>query len=254
MPNQSRPQASAASWRVAAVVVTVLANVAVVWLAVDRTLSTSPAAPSGAALSRPAATSEPATSAPGTADSSPEEPTTKDGSPVDVLVDVTPGASGFVDMIEQVRPNAAVSWLDLQTPPSLGGDLGRPRVLGLAVMIDGTRASVTPASRGRWRIPLPHGASEVILSYRLTDVTERRSAAPEGRVLLQVRPLTTASAATATAVLRIVGVTVHNLVCPDRPLADQLCGRVDGDQWQTAPVPMDESTVVAQIDLPTTGA
>jgi hypothetical protein len=55
---------------------------------------------------------------------------------------------------------------------------------------------------------------------------------------------------TATAVIEIDGARVRNLVCPDLPLADQLCGRRWGDGWRTAPMANKDASVVAQIDLP----
>ncbi len=257
MKIQSRLTAVPAPWRAAAIALTVLVNIAVLWVAVDSTRSTPPVDPSrsGVTVSPPGTEdAAPEASAPedSPAEPAPEEDLPVDELPVDVLVTVTPTPSGMLDVIEEVRPTAANRRLVLRPPPSLGANARPALVLGLAVVVDGTRATVAPASQGRWRIPLPEGASDVVLSYRLSGVTERRRAAPDGRVLLQLRPLTMASEATPTAVIEIAGASVHNLVCPDRPLADQLCARPDGDRWRTAPVPMDESTVVAQIDLPTT--
>ncbi|MEO5854259.1 MAG: hypothetical protein ABIQ15_17265 [Nocardioides sp.] len=245
MDTEARTTGVPTHWRAVAVAAAVAVNLGVFWFAIDNTLSTPP---SGSGPS-----TEPTSRASGP--SSPRA-TGKDEAPVPADIDVavlltaTPDARGILDVVERVSPGAPFRQLLLRSPPALAEADVTPKVLGLTLVADGRPVQVPAAPTREWLVVLPQPADTVVLRYRLGGVIVRNSAAPEGRALLQVRPLTSAAMSSSTAAVEILGVTVHNLVCPDRPLADQLCGRPDGNRWRTATVPNGEATVVAQIDLP----
>jgi hypothetical protein len=165
---------------------------------------------------------------------------------------VTPRASGTVSVVERVRAGDRLRLLTLRPPPSGPDDNLRPQILGLRIEVRGKPLRKQPptALTGSWLAALPSPARDIVLRYDLAGVTRRSRPAPDPRALLTLRPLTSTDLGDSTTVVEIAGVVVHNLVCPDLPVADQLCGRQEGDRWRTAGVPTDQSTVVAQIDLP----
>lgn len=174
----------------------------------------------------------------------------------DVLLQVSPQADGVLEVIERVRTGEPIGTLMVAPPPPQ--DTLRPVVVELSVEVDGESITIpAPEDRkGPWEIQLPQMATEVVLRYVLDGATERSRPALDTRALLVVRPLTAESAegmaeTASTSVIEINGVVVHNLVCSDRPMDDQLCARQEGGRlWRTAAVPSVDSTVVAQVDLP----
>jgi hypothetical protein len=75
-------------------------------------------------------------------------------------------------------------------------------------------------------------------------------------VLILLPPVTRPDPALGdpAVVVEVIGGTVRNLVCPDLPVSDQLCGRQRGTVWSTTTLPLSRSSVVAQMDLPQPGA
>jgi hypothetical protein len=53
--------------------------------------------------------------------------------------------------------------------------------------------------------------------------------------------------------VEVVGGNIRNLVCPNLPVSDQLCGRQNGRVWSTTTIPLSRSLAVAQVDLPQPG-
>ena len=93
------------------------------------------------------------------------------------------------------------------------------------------------------------------MRYRVEGSTDRSQPAPVGRalVLLPRHPLRP-RCRRPSVVVEVIGGTVRNLVCPDLPVSDQLCGRQRGAVWSTTPLPLSRASVVAQMDLPQPGA
>jgi hypothetical protein len=252
--TESRTDELPTRWRAIVVTAALAVNVVVFWVAVHGTLSegspeTAASAPSSRTRLAPAPTTEAGPSEDPT--SSPDA--TPDAAPdaeAAVLVTATPDPTGILEVEERVRPSDPVSQLVLQLPPTLPEGGETPQVLGLTLSADGKPVAVPATPRRDYLVVLPAPASDIVLRYRLAGVVEVDPQAPAGRALVQLRPLTSASMATSTAVVEIAGVRVRNLVCPDRPLAERLCARRVGDVWRTAPLPNGEATVLAQIDLP----
>ena len=240
MDTQSRTDEPPTRWRGVAVAAAVAVNVVVFWLAVHGTLSVgSPDTKATATSSPSAVVTTPTTEARPSEDPT-ISPDAGPGAEAAVLVTATPDPSGILQVVERVRPPDPVSQLVLQHPPALseGGDT--PRVLGLTLYADGSPVAVPATPRRDYLVVLPSPASSIVLRYRLAGVVAVDPEAPEGRALVQLRPLTSSSMATSTAVVEITGVRVRNLVCPDRPVAERLCARQVGDVWRTAPLPNGE--------------
>ncbi|WP_426244236.1 hypothetical protein [Nocardioides sp. LHG3406-4] len=169
-------------------------------------------------------------------------------------VEVVPLASGDVNVTEVLRTSKPLLALELRLPPSTSSrPLGTaPRVLDLELDAGDVRMSVPPAgAAGPWEVRLPEPSVVVTLTYRLVGATTHSAAAAKRRVLVHVRPLASAAGPPdASVVMEIRDVSVHNIVCPDLPVEEQLCGREDGGLWRTTTIPAAQSTVVTQIDLP----
>ena len=93
------------------------------------------------------------------------------------------------------------------------------------------------------------------MRYRLQGEADRSQPAPVGRVLIALPPITVADTQIGdpVVVVEVLGGNVRNLVCPDLPVSDQLCGRQNGRVWSTTTIPLSRSLVVAQVDLPQPG-
>ena len=234
MDGQSRLVGEPVVWRVAAVVTVLAINVAVLWVVLDRDTASAPTEPGTLSSDRAGS------------------PLARPSREADVIVTVTPSTSRTLTVVERVRASPPVRRL-LLSPPSASTREPAPRVLDLVILADGETVAVPGPAGGRWLVALPRRTASVVLSYRLEGAVERRPSAPDQRAMLHLSPLASPAAADASVVLEIEGVTVRNLVCPDRPLPDQLCGRADGDRWRTSPLPVGEATVIAQVDLPTAG-
>jgi len=242
MDGQSRLAGEPVVWRVAAVLAVLAINVAVLWVVVFRDTASPPTEPTNLPTGARMVDQPPS----GSAGSFPERVPPE----ADVMVTVTPSTSRTLTVVERVRAAPRVRRL-LLSPPSASTREPAPRVLDLAILADGETVAVPGPAGGRWLVALPRRTASVVLSYRLEGAVERRPSAPDQRAMLHLSPLASPAAADASVVLEIQGVTVRNLVCPDRPLPDQLCGRSDGDRWRTSPLPVGEATVIAQVDLPT---
>lgn len=171
-----------------------------------------------------------------------------------VRVDIAPQASGDVRVTEVVSSPTPLARLDIRLPPpSFSRAFSvTTRVIDLEVAVGDRRIPASfPAARGRTTIKLPVPSTEVRLTYVLLGATKQRRAAPEGRAQVQVRPLTyRLGAGDGLVTTTVDDVVVHNLVCPDLPVDEQLCGRESATGWETTPLPVRSSTVLAQVDLP----
>lgn len=178
----------------------------------------------------------------------PRPPTGRDDS---LVVVVRPGAGGDVQVVERLTTASRTVTLTLATPP--GGPDGSDPAQVTGLRVDGRRvAAAPPGRRGEWQVPLEGRTDRARLTYTLEGATTRRASAPPGRALVRVRPLASAQLdPEVDVVVRVEGVVVRNLVCPDLPADRQLCGRRDGAGWRTGPLPAGRSTVLAQVDLPT---
>lgn len=222
-----------------ALVVGLLANIVVVWVAIDKFSPVSPLTSSSRTVSEE----------PTAGDRDDTGPATESTS---LLMTVTPRASGMIDVVERVRTSTPVRQFLLRPPPGSLGNGRRPLILDLTVEVDGRPVRQLPPATptGATLVVLRGATQEVVLRYRVGGVAKQRRPSPDTRALVTLRPLTLSAVGSSAATVEIVGVVVHNLVCPDRPPEDQLCGRNEGGRWRTVPLPVLESTVVAQVDLP----
>jgi hypothetical protein len=172
-----------------------------------------------------------------------------------------PAADGTLEVVERVRLERAVSALLLAPPrPRGGGAAGaNPTITGFQAQAGGlvvTDAPASPLPADGERIELPVPATDITMRYRLEGSTDRSQPAPVGRVLVLLPPVTRSDPALGDppVVVEVVGGTVRNLVCPDLPVSDQLCGRQRGAVWSTTTLPLSRASVVAQMDLPQPGA
>ncbi|WP_248582103.1 hypothetical protein [Nocardioides sp. InS609-2] len=168
-------------------------------------------------------------------------------SALSLMITVRP--SGAITAVETMRIDAPIASLRLTLPPAARPQGTQPSVVDLTV--NGVAIEPRQTVSGRWTVALPRRTRSVTLTYRLIGVTSHRASAPPGRALLQVRPLTFDEAETdVPVVVRVRGAVVLNMVCPDLPITDQLCGRETDGGWATTPISAGDSTVVAQVDLP----
>lgn len=171
------------------------------------------------------------------------------------------GTDGSLEVVERVRTAVSVTVLPLRPPRSTSapGTSGvTPTVVGLQAEAGGAVVSDVPTSplpATGARLTLPSAAKDIVMRYRLESGADRSQPAPVGRVLIALSPITAADASLRTlkAVVEVVGGSVRNLVCPDLPVSDQLCGRQHGTIWSTTAIPLATSAVVAQVDLPQPG-
>lgn len=89
------------------------------------------------------------------------------------------------------------------------------------------------------------------LRYRLDAAAVRSSPAPAGRVLVRLAPLTSDA---SPVLIDVVSEGVRNLVCPELPAKDQVCGTRRGKTWTAGPLSAEYAVVVAQLDLPDPGS
>lgn len=171
-----------------------------------------------------------------------------------------PDATGDLEVLEQVRLAAPVRRLRLEPLHASGSGVSAatPTVTGFQATADGAVVSGAPASpmprSGEW-LQLPAPATDISMRYRVEGAASRSQPAPAGRALVVLPPLTAASPeiGATMVVVEVVGTHVRNLVCPDLPAAEQLCGRQQGAVWTTTAFPLGRSVVVAQVDLPAPG-
>ena len=222
------------------------------------TLGVTPSATATSTSSAPASTPAP-TPAPTPADAA---ATTGPGlTEPGIHVVAAPGVDGTLEVVERVKLGTPVSALLLAPPrPRGGGAAGaNPTITGFQAQAGGLVVTDTPASplptEGE-RIELPGPATDITMRYRLEGGSDRSQPAPVGRVLVLLPPITRSDPAVGdpSVVVEVIGGTVRNLVCPDLPVSDQLCGRQRGAVWSTTTLPLSRASVVAQLDLPQPGA
>lgn len=171
-----------------------------------------------------------------------------------------PDAAGDLEVVERVRLAAPVRRLRLAPLHASGSGVSAasPTVTAFQATADGAVVPGAPSSpmprSGEW-LQLPAPATDISMRYRVEGGASRSQPAPAGRALVVLPPLTTASAEVGglMVVVEVVGTQVRNLVCPDLPAAEQLCGRQVGAVWTTTALPLGRSGVVAQVDLPAPG-
>jgi hypothetical protein len=174
---------------------------------------------------------------------------------VGVHLAAEPYAIGDLEVAEQVRFALPVRTLTLSPPSGLAeADAGdeEPQVTQLQVEINGQPVALPRTSMVQipMRIELDEPTTEVTLRYRLVAAAVRSSPAPAGRVLVRLAPLTSDA---SPVLVDLVGEGVRNLVCPDLPAKDQVCGSQRGNVWTAGPLPAEIAAVVAQLDLPSPG-
>lgn len=248
--DSSRTDEKPIRWRGFAIAAAVAVNLVVVWFAVHGALSSEPAGTTTVIPSSPTDTASSPTTGSRPSDAATPEPGADLGVEAAVLVTATPDSEGFVDVIERVRPANPIRQLTLEPPPASSPNDDPPQVLALTLYADGKQVDVPATTSRDYLVLLPVPATSIVLHYRLSGVISRDPDAVEGRALVQLRPLTSSSMETATAVIAISGARVRNLVCPDLPVADRLCARQRADGWRTASMENKDATVIAQIDLP----
>jgi hypothetical protein len=171
-----------------------------------------------------------------------------------------PDAVGNLEVVERIKLSTPVVGLSIATPRASGSGVTgtNPTISGFQAQADGLLVTATPESPipagGDW-LELPGPATDISMRYRLEGAVGRSHPAPVGRVLIVLPPITAADPKLGDppVVVEVVGGSIHNLVCPDLAVTDQLCGRQDGPVWSTTAIPLSRSTVIAQVDLPQPG-
>ena len=169
-------------------------------------------------------------------------------------------ADGSLEVLERIKLSARVSGVTVALPHPTGSGVAgvTPSIDGFQAQADGDVVTDMPASplpAGGDRIDFPTPASDISMRYRLQGEADRSQPAPVGRVLIALPPITVADTQIGdpVVVVEVLGGNVRNLVCPDLPVSDHLCGRQNGRVWSTTTIPLSRSLVVAQVDLPQPG-
>jgi hypothetical protein len=169
-------------------------------------------------------------------------------------------ADGSLEVLERIKLIAPVSGLSVALPQATGSGVAgaTPSITGFQAQADGDVVTDMPASplpAGGDRLDFPGPASDISMRYRLEGGADRSQPAPVGRVLIVLPPITAADPRLGDpgVVVEVVGGNIRNLVCPNLPVSDQLCGRQNGRVWSTTTIPLSRSLVVAQVDLPQPG-
>lgn len=177
-----------------------------------------------------------------------------------VHVVAQPASDGSLEVVEHVKVSTPVSSLPIAMPHTTSSGLAgaTPSITGFQAQADGlvvTDMPASPLTTAGDRLQLPSAASEISMRYRLEGGLDRSQPAPVGRVLMILPPITATdpSLGDPAVVVEVVGANVRNLVCPNLPVSDQLCGRQNGRVWSTTAIPLSRSVVVAQVDLPQPG-
>ncbi len=172
-----------------------------------------------------------------------------------------PAVDGSLEVLERLKLATPVSTL-LIAPPRPRGTASAgttPVISGFQAQAGGlvvTDAPTSPLPADGERIELPAPATDITMRYRLEGGADRSHPAPVGRGRVRPPPVTRSAPGRGdpAVVVEVIGGTVRNLVCPDLPVSDQLCGRQRGAVWSTTNLPLSRSSVVAQMDLPQPGA
>ncbi|MEP6649325.1 MAG: hypothetical protein ABJA74_05355 [Lapillicoccus sp.] len=176
-----------------------------------------------------------------------------------VHVVAQPDAFGGVEVVERVRVNTPIAGLMIALPHASGPGVAgtKPTMTGFQAQADGavvTDMLTSPLPAGGDQLDFPSPATDITMRYRLEGGSDRSQPAPVGRVLIVLPPVTADLGLSGSpVVVEVVGGNIRNLVCPDLPVSDQLCGRQQGRVWTTTAVPLGRSVVVAQVDLPQPG-
>jgi len=171
-----------------------------------------------------------------------------------------PNADGSLEVVEQIKLRTPVGGLSVALPHASASGMAGANITikGFQAQADGLVVTDTPASplpAGGDRLDLPSPATDISMRYRLEGDVDRSHPAPVGRVLMVLPPITAAdlNLGDPLVVVEVVGGSIRNLVCPNLPVSDQLCGRQHGRVWSTTAIPLSSSLVIAQVDLPPPG-
>jgi hypothetical protein len=167
-----------------------------------------------------------------------------------IYVSVAVTSVGDLEVVERARFGEALLEVSLAPPPALTDAGGTPRLADVQVSADGEPVPVPGTIEEAVEVALAGPATRIELRYRVVGAVARSEPATPGRATLSLRPALAATLASSRAVVEVHGAEVHNLVCVDRPRADQLCGVDRGDGWRTRRLPTASSAVVALVDLP----
>jgi hypothetical protein len=169
-------------------------------------------------------------------------------------------SDGSLEVLERIRLSAPVSGLSIALPQATGSGVtgATPSISGFQAQANGEVVTDVPASplpAGGDRLTFPGPATDISMRYRLEGGADRSQPAPVGRVLIVLPPITAADPQLGDlgVVVEVVGGNIRNLVCPNLPVSDQLCGRQNGRVWSTTTIPLSRSLSVAQVDLPQPG-
>lgn len=164
-------------------------------------------------------------------------------------------SNGTLEVLERIRLAKPVFTLTLRAPQPVVSALAgtHPTVANLQAQV-GPRPIPVPAptstgSDGSLELRLTTPRTRVWLRYQLTDATVHTQPSPQGRVLATIGPISAAGLGSTPVSVQVGGAL--NLVCPQLPASEQVCGATHPMLLSAGPVPADESTMVAQIDLPT---
>lgn len=167
---------------------------------------------------------------------------------------------GSLEVLERIKLTARIGGIWVALPKATGSGVAgaTPSITGFQAQADGDVVTDMPASplppEGD-RIDFPTPASDISMRYRLEGSADRSQPAPVGRVLILLPPITAPDPQLGDpgVVVEVVGGNIRNLVCPNLPVSDQLCGRQNGRVWSTTTIPLSHSLAVAQVDLPQPG-
>lgn len=188
------------------------------------------------------------------ADDLPEGPgTTEPG----LLVVVTPLADGLLDVTEMSRFGVATTGIDIATPDvaQAGGTFAgaRAEVSGLTVTADGRPVPLPEAARDGsvpTSIELDTGATTIELRYRLDGAVELSEPSSAGRALAALTPATAGVSNDFPVAFTATGPGIRNLICPNRPLAEQSCATGTLPTLSAAPdLAWRDALVLLQLDV-----
>ena len=202
--DSSRTDEKPIRWRPLAIAAAVAVNLVVVSFVVHGAVSSDPTGTTTVSPSSPTDAASSPTTGSRPSDTATLEPDAAPGVEAAVLVTATPDSEGFVDVIERVTPANPIRQLTLEPPPALSPNDDPPQVLALTLHADGKQVDVPATTSRDYLVLLPAPATSVVLHYRLSGVISRDPDAREGRALVQLRPLTSSTMETATAVIEVL--------------------------------------------------
>lgn len=198
---------------------------------------------------------------PRTTDTSTGDAATNDGpgsTQPGVRVVVQLDTSGVLEVVEDLRLNRPVIAITVAPPVVTTDEATRslkPRIVGLHVTALGVTVggAIPPTISIPTTLRLGRAASSISLRYRLEGSTVRTEPSPLGRALVVMPPIGAGSFAMLPVIVTVISPGVRNLLCPQRGVDQQLCGRQLGQTWSTQGLTGSTSSVIAQVDLPPLG-